>query len=437
MIKALFLISILTMHIIAFSQQTWSLTKCVEYAIGHNIELNQKYNEISNKQINVLESKADLLPNLNLGSGVNLNFGRNIDGNTNTITYNQTLSNNYWIESSINLFQGLVRYNTIGFNSFLLSASKQNALYTKNRLVFSVLTSYYTVLYSAGLQKVAQNQVTLSQMQFKRMQKLVDVGKESPITVQELKSQWANDKLLLTRAQNTTGKTLLNLKQLLRLSATQVFEIDSLNIASLVINPIPNVDSVFNAAVNTMPEIKQQEYLLNASEKDLAVAKGNISPRLYLSAGFATNFFDGDTLGYNTQLTNNQSQRINMGIIIPIFNGASTYSKIKRKQIIIKDRELQLEKRREDLYVEIWKAIYDLQSAENEYKSSVELYDFSKLTLQSTTKKIEKGLASTADFEVSKQYFRSAEAGLLKAKLLYVMRMQMVEFYQTGSWQHL
>ena len=419
------------------AQQSWGLTKCVNYAIDHNIELNQKNNKITNQQINVLESKANILPDLNIGSGVNINFGRNIDGNTNAITYNQTLNNSYWIESSIDIFQGLVRYNTIGFNNFLLRATKQEALYAKNKLIFSVLTSYYTALYSTGLQKVAKNQVVLSQMQLKRMQRLVDVGKESPITVQELKSQWAKDKLSLTRAKNNTSKTLLGLKQLLRLDANQLFEIDTLNISSLVISPIPSIDSVFKIAVNNLPEIKQQEYLLMASEKDLAVAKGTISPRLYVSAGFATNYFDGDTLGYKTQINNNQNQRINMGIVIPVFNNASTYSKIKRKQIAIKNSELQLEKRREDLYTEIWKAVDDLQSAENEYKSSVELYGFSELTLQNTTKKMEKGLASTTDFEVAKQRFISAEAGLLKAKLVYVMRKQMLEFYQTGSWGHL
>lgn len=436
--KIVFIVSInVSCVFLVNAQDNWSLSKCVDYAIEHNIELTRKNNQVARQEINVLESKAKILPDLNLGSGVNLNFGRNIDGNTNAVTYNQTLSNNYWIESSLYLFQGLVRYNTIGFNKYLLLATKEEALCEQNRLVFNVLTSYYTVLYSAGLQSVAQKQVVLTQLQFNRMQKLVSVGKESPITVQELKSQWAKDELTLTQAQNSTRKTVLELKQLLRLNATHIFEIDTLNISSLVINHIPNIDSVFSVSVNKMPEIMQQEYLLNASEKDLAIAKGGISPRLYVSAGFATNYFDGDTLGFNTQMNNNQNQRVNMGLVIPVFNHASTYSSIKRKQIAIKDQELQLEKKREDLYTEIWKAINDLQSAESEYHSSFELYGFSELALHNVKKKMENGLANSAEFELAKQNFVSSEAGLLKAKLLYIMRMQMLEFYETGNWSHL
>lgn len=189
------------------AQKTWDLTKCINYALENNIDLNQKYNQIEIQQFNLLESKANLLPDLNIGSTINMNYGRNIDGNTNAITYDKTLGNNYWINSSISIFQGLVKSNTIRFNKYLLSANKEEAVITKNRLIFNVLISYYTVEYSIGLKNVAQSQGALSKMQFERMKRLVDVGKESPITVQEFKSQWANDKLSLTRAKNNMSKT--------------------------------------------------------------------------------------------------------------------------------------------------------------------------------------------------------------------------------------
>ena len=421
----------------AKAQQNWSLSMCVDYAVDNNIELNQKYNRIKLSKVNLQESKAKLLPDLNFGSTVDLNYGRNIDGSNNAITYDRTLTNSYWVNSSINIFQGLVKYNTIQFTKYQLSASKQEAVLKKNMLIMDILTSYYMLLYSEGLTNVALSQVNLSQSQFERMQKLVDVGQESPLTVQELKSQWAADKLSLTRAQNNVSKSLLQLKQLLRLDASKQFSIDTSDIILLVSNTVPEVDSVFKTAVILMPQIKQSEYLLHASEKELAMAKGGISPRIYVSGGFATGYFDGDDLNFNNQLSNNQNQWVNMGIAIPIFNGASVHSRIKRKKIELFDNELELEKQRENLYIEIWNAIDELQSAESEYYSSIELHDFSKLTLQNITKKMEKGLSSTTDFEVAKQRYVYAEAALLKSKLIFIMRRQMLEFYRTGNWGHL
>ena len=109
------------------SQEHWTLTRCVDYALTNNIDLTLQNNQVKTQQINLSESKADLLPDLNMGSSVNMNFGRNIDPNTNAITFSQTMGNGYWISSSINIFQGMVKRNSIRFNNYLLSASREEA----------------------------------------------------------------------------------------------------------------------------------------------------------------------------------------------------------------------------------------------------------------------------------------------------------------------
>jgi len=424
-----------TMHLSA--QENWTLRQCVDYAIENNIELDQKYNKVNKQSINVLESKAGFLPDLYAGTSLSLGFGRSIDDNTNAITFDQTLGNDYRLQSSLNLFQGLTNLNNVSYQKHLLSAIKEEAEYAKNRLVFDVLSAYYTLYYTRGLEKVAKTQVSLAEIQFNRMQKLVEVGKESQLTAQELKSQWANDKLSLTLAENNVRNKILELKQLLRFSANKKINISTIPLASLVIKPLPNIDSVFNIAKIQLPEIKMQEYLLSASQKNMAISKGNISPRLYLQAGIGTGYFDSDSLAFSRQLINKQNQWIRIGIQIPIFGRAATYSQIKRKQIAIKDQELKLEQRKENLYSEIWKAMDDLQSAQNEYEASVELNKMSKLTFESISKKIEKGLSSATDFEAAKQRLALSEAALLKSKLIFMMRNQMLEFYLSGNWGHL
>lgn len=421
----------------AIAQEAWSLVKCIDYALENNVDLTISVNNTERQKVNVLESKAKLLPTLNMGSGVNYSFGRSIDGNTNTITYDQTMYNNYGLYSSVDLFDGFVKLNTIRFNKYLLAANKEEATYIKNKLVFDILSSYCTVLYSKGLQDVAQSQLALSEYQYKRMQKMVDIGRESEIMVQELKSQWAKDKFSLTVAENNFNTTLLQLKQLLRLESRQSFTIEALGLNSIFSAPQHNIDSLFIQAVSVLPEIKQQEFLFKASVKDLAIAKGGISPRIYMSAGLYTNYFDGDPLGYGKQMDNNQNQAITMGISIPIFNNASVYSNIKRKRIAVKDRELLLQKQKDILYSEIWTARDALQAANKEYQSAAELFGFSELSLKNATTKLEKGLASTTDYEVAKQRFTDAKASLLKTKIVYYMRKQMLQFYKTGNWNHI
>lgn len=419
------------------AQETWSLVKCIDYALANNVDLNISLNKAEMQKLSVLESKAKLLPTLNLGSGVHYSFGRTIDGNTNTITFDQTMYNNYGFSSSVDLFKGFIKVNTVSFNKYLLSANIEEASYIKNKLVFDILTSYCTVLYSKGLTEVAQSQVALSESQYERMQKMVDIGRESQITAQELKSQWANDKFSLTVAENNYNNSLVQLKQLLRLEASQYFEIEALALNPGISPEKQNIDSLFNRALNVLPEIKQQEFLYKASLEELAIAKGGISPRIYMSAGLYTNYYDGDPLEYIKQIDNNQNQAVSLGITIPIFNHASVYSDIKRKRIAIKDRELLLQKQKDILYSDIWTAVDEFQSSVYEYQSASELFEFSELSLNNATKKLEKGLASTTDFEVAKQRFMDASASLIKSRIVYYMRMQMLLFYKTGNWNHI
>ncbi|WP_172346859.1 TolC family protein [Lentimicrobium sp. L6] len=419
------------------AQESWKISDCIDYAMENNLDLNMKYNNIESQEVSLKESKANILPNLNFGSNLELNFGRNVDGNDNSVTYDPTLSQNYYLNSSFTLFQGMVKKNGIRFSKYLLKASEQGAEVEKNQLVFKILSSYYTVLYSQGLRDVAESQVGLSKMQFDRMQKLVEVGKESPITAQDLESQWASDRLSLTKAQNQYNKTILELKQLLRLKVEQSFAIDTNTTQELILNASNNVDSIFIRAKDILPQLKQQQMLLGASEKNLAIAKGGVYPSLNMNAGYSTGFYDQNSLTYGKQLEENQNQWVGLSLRVPIYNRAVVSSDIKRKRIALKDQKLLFEKQKEALYIEIWNAIEDLQSAEKEYQSSQELHDFSELSLKNVTKKLEKGLANTTEFETAKQRYISAQANLLKSKLVYVMRYQMLTFYQTANWNHL
>jgi len=437
MIKVAFIGLLLFSNSQSWSQEVWKISTCIDYALENNLDLNIKYNEIQSQEVSLRESKANIFPDLNLGSNLDVNFGRNIDGNDNTVTYDPTLTNSYWVTSSFTLFQGLTKKNNVRFNKFLLKATEQGVEVEKNKLIFNILTLYYTVLYSQGLRDVAESQVELSKMQFERMQKLVEVGKESPITAQDLESQWAADKLSLTRAQNQLNKAILELKQMLRLGAQQSFTVDSTATDQMQLQAENNVDALFETAKEILPQLKQQAFLLDASERTLAAAKGGIYPSLSLQAGYSTGFYDGDNLKFGKQLENNQNQWVSMSLRFPIFNHAYANSRIKRKRIALNDQKLQYEKQQEALYIEIWNALEDLKSADKEFESSQELESFSELSLKNVTKRLEKGLANTTEFETAKQRYISAKAILLKSKLVYVMRHQMLTYYQTANWNHL
>jgi outer membrane protein len=91
----------------------WTLQQCIEYALKNNIqirqtELNRQINEVTLSQY-----KANLLPTLNANASHSYNFGRTIDQYTNTFADKLVLSENFSINTSIVLFNGFQKLNTV------------------------------------------------------------------------------------------------------------------------------------------------------------------------------------------------------------------------------------------------------------------------------------------------------------------------------------
>ena len=73
----------------------------------------------------LLQSKLNLLPTLNGQATHNYSFGRALDETTYKFTDNQNIqSNSFYAGGNLNLFSGLINYNTIQKNKNNLLASE-------------------------------------------------------------------------------------------------------------------------------------------------------------------------------------------------------------------------------------------------------------------------------------------------------------------------
>src|SRR5665811_1368678 len=110
----------------------WTLEDCINYAVTNNIGLQRQRLQTESAKVNFLTSKMNLLPNLNAGSQVDVRFGRSVNPQTNIITFNQNLINSYYVSSSIQLFNGFAKVNTISANKFMLMAGVESEKITRN-----------------------------------------------------------------------------------------------------------------------------------------------------------------------------------------------------------------------------------------------------------------------------------------------------------------
>ena len=158
------------------AQTKWTLDNCLVYAKDNNIAVKQASLNAKISKENYLQSKISILPNLNLTFSDNISFGRNIDPVTNQITIDRVRNNNFGLSSSFTIFNGFQNINNIRKNNLDYLSSKYDVDKITNDIYVSIVTAYLQLLYNIDLVEVSKQKVNLSELQFERISKMVEVG---------------------------------------------------------------------------------------------------------------------------------------------------------------------------------------------------------------------------------------------------------------------
>ena len=121
-------------------------------------------------------------------------------------------------------------YNTKVKNNFDYLSSKYDAEKIANDISVNIVTAYLQLLYNTDLAEVSQQKVDVSELQVKRIAKMVEVGSLPKGDLLNTESQKAQEELQLINAQNQRDIAKLNLMQLLDLSVSESFDIVQLEV---------------------------------------------------------------------------------------------------------------------------------------------------------------------------------------------------------------
>jgi outer membrane protein len=429
---------------ISAQEEKWTLGDCIIYALENNIGLQRQVLLTETAGVNLTKSRMDLLPNLNLGSDARVGFGRSIDPVTNLITFKQNISNLYSLNSNIELFNGFATLNTISANNFMLKAGLESEKVARNSLIVEIMGQYYQVVYARGLEAAAKMQLDLSERQLFRITRMVETGKESVARKYEMESQVSGDRLTYTIAQNNSSQAVTQLKQMLQLSSGDSFDIllpDIDNI--LVTDKTYEADSVYDQASQVLPRLRAIEYELKATEKQVAAAKGLLSPGLSVGGAVFTGFYKvlgedaAEQASFSSQLKNNNSQAVYLSLNIPIFNKYSASRNIKLAKIRKSDTELRLELEKNNLYTEIENACLSYNSGKQEFLAAEDNLEFNRKSYNAVERKFESGLVDVTDYSAARTTLFSAETEALRTKLQLLIRELTIRFFLTGEYENL
>ncbi len=431
----------------AGAQEPWSLERCIDHAVSHNITIEQYRLRTEQQTIQLQTSKASRLPDLNASVGENFSFGRGLTAD-NTYTNTNTSSTNFSVGTSVPIFTGFQIPNQIKLNQLNLEAATQDLEKAKNDIRTQVAQQYVQALYDMEILDVARRQVGIDSAQVARLQTLLDVGRASHAELSQQQATMAQSRLSVTQAETNLKMALLNLSQLLELDSPEGFSIvrpeigeqgitsnaqlAALN-ASDDTSDIGNCESIYSQALVSRPEIQADQLRLRAADHSIKIAQAGLYPTLSFSAGLGTNYYTTSGFksdGFGTQLKNNFSQYLGFNLSIPIFNRFQTRNSIRTAKLDRVNQQLAFDQTKKTLYKEIQQAYYNTVAAQAKLRSSDEARRASQDAFQLVQAKYEQGKATITEFNEAKNNYLKTESDLTQARYELLYQRTLLQFYR-------
>ena len=432
-LSLLFAISFIALH----AQEKWSLEKCIDHALTNNIQIKQRSLTIESSSSDILQSKLNLLPDLNGFANHGYNFGSSVDRYTNQFASQRVQSDNFNVSSSVTLFGGFQKVNQIRQNKLNLQASQYDLDKFMDDISLTIATSYLQILFYQEMLKNAESQLGITIQQVDRMKKMVDAGAAAQGDYYNLEAQRAAEELLMVDAQNNLDLAYLTLTQLLDLPSTENFAIE-VPMLSVQGKPalVGNADEIFLFAALNQPNIKSAELKLQSSDLNISRARGAMMPSLSLNGSWGTGYSSAlkDPITqletpWKNQLQDNNNKSFSFNLSVPIFNGWQGRTAVTKAQIGVKNAEYDLELSKLNLRKTIQQAYADAIAAMKKFNSANTKVDASKESFKYSDARFTEGMLNSVDYNNAKKELEKADSELLQAKFEYLFKTTVLDFY--------
>ena len=434
-------LSILLTGSAAWGQKVWTLQECLDYALANNIQLQQKRITAASDHEEVLQSQAALFPSVSFSTNQNASWrpfaettinlaGGTMTTNSNSVSYNGS----YGINANWTVWNGNRNTNTIKQNKLTEKMAELGIEQQANTIQEQIAQLYVQILYETEAVNVCREIIKSSMMQRDRARTMVEVGHLARVDLVQLEAQVSQDEYSLVQAQSQLANYKLQLKQLLEIHDEEDFEIAVPEVTDAqVLSVLPNEQAVYNAALESRPEIQSSKLNVQSSEIAINTARAGYKPTVSMTAGIGSNNSSGQHTDFFKQVKNNMNNSLGLSISVPILDNHQARTNIRKAKYALQTSELNLLEQQKQLYSTIenyWLNATTSQqqfiSARNNVKSMQESYDL-------VSEQFNLGLKNIVELTTGKNNLLQAEQQLLQTKYTALLNSAMLKFYAGES----
>ena len=424
------------------AQKKWSLQDCIDYAMENNITLKKSKLQKQSATEDLKGAKAALLPTVNASTNQSVGYqpwkdsgiATVTNGTVNTKVDKTSYNGSYSLSGQWTVWNGGRNTNTVKLDQIAEQQAELSAQETANSIQERIAQIFTQILYLDENVKVNEQTLETSLKNEERGREMVNVGKMSKADLAQLSAQRANDEYSIVEVRSQLENYKLQLKQLLEITDETPFDVAVPEISDeQILAEIPGLQTVYEQALLTRPEIERSQLAIKSSDVSLSLAKAGWMPNVSVNGGLSTSTNSLSNMGWGSQFKSNVNSSLGLGVSMPIYDGRSTKTSVNKAKIQQLQAQLDLQDQQKTLYSDIqqfwlnaWTNQQKYQAAKSSVESAQQSYDL-------LSEQFRLGLKNIVELMSGKDKLLSSQQNQLQSKYQTLYNQQMLQFYAKGE----
>ena len=417
----------------------WSLQACIDYAIAHNIQLKQNKIEEEQGKADLAQKKAELFPSLSFSTTQSIDYrplqksASNIvtNGIANSSSNKFTQNGNYGLNASWTVWDGGANRKNVKAQKFQNMISSLATQATANSIQEQITQLYVQILYSKEALDVNRSMAQTADSQYQRGKEMYEQGQISKADLAQLESQAGSAQYDCVATQTQIAAYTRQLKELLEITDDRPFDISGIQSpGDAAMQAIPNVNEVYQAALNLRPEIQSSRLSVAAADLDIDIAKAGYYPSISLSAGIGDSHYSGSRESAGEQMRQNLSASAGITLSIPLFDNKRNKTNLKKAKLNKMDSELQFQDQQKQLYSTIEEYWLNAHNNQQQYKAALVQLKSAQSSYELLDEQFKNGLKNIVELMNGRDELMSAQQNKLQSQYNTLLHIQLLKFYQ-------
>lgn len=409
------------------AQKQWTLDDCINYAMQHNIDLQQVRLTQKSATEDVKQSKAALLPTLSASTNQSVNYDPWDEFSTDKVSYNGT----YTINAQWTVWNGGQNTNQLKLNKLREKDSNLTVLESSNSVQEAIAKLYVQILYQKEAIEVNRQSLETSKKNEERGQQMVEVGQMSKADLAQLTAQRASSEYNVVEAETQLSNYKLQLKRLLELTGVMEFDIASTAASdNQALTEVPALQEVYETALLQRPEIQSAQLGIESSKLQLKIAKAGWMPSVNMTGNVGTSTFTSSSNSWGKQMKTNFGTSAGVGITLPLFDGRKTKTNVQKALIAQEQAQLTLKNEQDNLFETIEGYWLNAINNQQKFRSAVASVDSEQESYDLLQEQFNLGMKNIVELLAGKDKLLQAQQNKLQSKYMTILNLQLLKFYE-------